>query len=98
MTRDLNVNSDPRCALVEVPGGRYAHEAYEEVSVVKGLERLAADLQWSHRERGPLGNLIGSGSRVLIKPNFVTHYNQGSGGMEPMVTHSAVIKAIVKAA
>lgn len=98
MTTDLNVNSDPRCALVVVPGASYAHEAYEEPAIVRGLERLATELQWSHHERGPFGNLIGAGSRVLIKPNFVLHYNQGSGGMEPMVTHSAVIKAVVKAA
>src|SRR5687768_1460944 len=98
MTTDLNVNSDPRCALVEVPGASDAHEAYEERSIVRALDRLATELQWSHHQRGPFGDLIGSGSRVLIKPNFVLHHNQGSGGMEPMVTHSAVIKAVVQAA
>jgi len=35
---------------------------------------------------------------VLIKPNFVLHHNQGTGGMEPMITHQSVVKAVVKAA
>ncbi|HEX6285500.1 MAG TPA: DUF362 domain-containing protein, partial [Pyrinomonadaceae bacterium] len=48
--------------------------------------------------KGPFGKLIAPGARVLIKPNFVLHYNQGSGGMEPMITHESVVKAVANAA
>ena len=98
MSTDLNSNFDPRLALVEVPSPVPAHDAYDETQVVRGLERLAVELEWSDPVSGPFGRLIPSGARVLIKPNFVLHYNQGSGGMGPMITHSSVIKAAVKAA
>jgi uncharacterized protein (DUF362 family) len=34
---------------------------------------------------------------VLIKPNFVLHHNQGNGGMDPMITHQSVVRAVVQA-
>jgi uncharacterized protein (DUF362 family) len=35
---------------------------------------------------------------VLVKPNFVLHENEGAWGMEPMVTHPSLIRAVVEAA
>jgi uncharacterized protein (DUF362 family) len=43
----------------------------------------------------PLGEIISPGDRVLIKPNFVLHYNAGGGPLEAVVTHPSVIRAIV---
>ena len=90
---DLNDNFDPGLALVEVP-----ESAYEGSEVSRGIERLASDLGWAREGRGPFGELIQPGARVLIKPNFVLHYNQGNGGMDPMVTHQSVVQAVVEAA
>ncbi|HEX7295470.1 MAG TPA: DUF362 domain-containing protein, partial [Pyrinomonadaceae bacterium] len=64
----------------------------------EAIERLAADLDWAGDGSGPFGKVIPPGARVLIKPNFVLHQNQGSGGMEPMLTHQSVVRAVVKGA
>jgi len=42
--------------------------------------------------------VIPPGSRVLIKPNLVLHQNEGTGGMDCLVTHASVIRAAVDAA
>jgi uncharacterized protein (DUF362 family) len=42
----------------------------------------------------PLGDLISPGQRVLIKPNFVLHFNAGKGPLEAVITHPSVIRAI----
>jgi uncharacterized protein (DUF362 family) len=43
----------------------------------------------------PLRKLISPGDRVLLKPNFVLHYNAGGGPLDAVVTHPSVIRAIV---
>src|SRR4030095_16032053 len=55
------------------------------------------NLGWAREGKGAFGELVRPGAKVLIKPNFVLHHNQGSGGMEPMVTHQSIVKAVVKA-
>jgi uncharacterized protein (DUF362 family) len=42
----------------------------------------------------PLGELISRGQRVLIKPNFVLHFNAGGGALEAVITHPSVIRAV----
>jgi uncharacterized protein (DUF362 family) len=42
----------------------------------------------------PLRELISRGQRVLIKPNFVLHFNAGGGPLEAVVTHPAVLRAV----
>src|SRR5262249_48493031 len=42
----------------------------------------------------PLGELISPGQRVLIKPNFVLHFNAGGGPLEAVITHPSVLRAI----
>ena len=53
---------------------------------------------WSRDGKGAFGDLIPAGARVLIKPNFVLDHNQGTGGMDPMITHQSVVKAVANAA
>lgn len=45
-------------------------------------------------EWNPLGGLISSGQRVLIKPNFVLHFNAGQGPLDAVITHPSVIRGI----
>ncbi|HWP43648.1 MAG TPA: DUF362 domain-containing protein [Blastocatellia bacterium] len=42
----------------------------------------------------PLGEIISPGDRVLIKPNFVLHYNASGGPLEAVITHPSIIRAI----
>src|SRR5918996_428436 len=39
----------------------------------------------------PLGGLVLRGQRVLIKPNFVLHFNAGGGALDAVITHPSVI-------
>lgn len=45
-------------------------------------------------EWNPLGQLISPRQRVLIKPNFVLHFNAGQGPLDAVITHPSVIRAI----
>jgi uncharacterized protein (DUF362 family) len=95
MNIDLGDNFNPTLALAETPADAYLEDSE---LVPRAIEQLASDLGWSLEGKGPFGKLIQPGARVLIKPNFVLHHNQGTGGMEPMVTHQSVVKAVVAAA
>lgn len=77
---------------------RYPEPGDAADSVSAALGRLADTLDWCRPGRGPLGGVIAPGARVLVKPNFVLHRNEGTGGMEPMVTHASLVRAAVAAA
>src|SRR5678816_1766642 len=79
----MNSNFESSVAMVETG-------AYGDESVARAIDRLWSYLRWE--------NLIPPGARVLIKPNFVLHHNQGDGGMDPMITHQSVVKAVAHAA
>lgn len=42
----------------------------------------------------PLGHLIKPGYRVVIKPNFVMHFNEGGFDIYASLTHPSVIRAV----
>jgi uncharacterized protein (DUF362 family) len=56
------------------------------------------DLDASHfgqREWNPLGDLVARGARVVLKPNFIRHYNPTRNGtIESVITHGSVIRAM----
>ena len=92
----MNSNFDSNLALVETPADAYREE--DGATMARAVERLGSLLGWAREGNGPFGDLIPPGARVLIKPNFVLHHNQGTGGMDPMITHQSVVKAVVNAA
>jgi uncharacterized protein (DUF362 family) len=92
MKTNLDSNFDPRLALAEGPA---SYEERDGADLSNAIDRLASQLDWSEPGKGPFGALIKPGARVLIKPNFVLDHNQGTGGMEPMITHPSVVKAVV---
>jgi uncharacterized protein (DUF362 family) len=57
-----------------------------------GLDAAAfGGAQWN-----PLGELVGRGGRVVLKPNFIRHWNPTPGASpESVVTHGAVIRALL---
>jgi len=71
-----------------------ANKVYPMVRECLRLLRLD-EASFGKREWNPLGGLISPGQRVLIKPNFVLHFNAGSGPLDAVVTHPSVIRAIV---
>ncbi|MDT7778660.1 MAG: hypothetical protein QOC99_1172 [Acidobacteriota bacterium] len=66
--------------------------------IARALERAAGALGWLDAERGALGGVVMRGARVLVKPNFVLHENQGPWGVEPLLTHGSLVRAVVSAA
>ncbi|UCE86691.1 MAG: DUF362 domain-containing protein [Deltaproteobacteria bacterium] len=43
----------------------------------------------------PLGALVERGARVVLKPNFIRHYNPvADGSVESVITHGAVVRAV----
>jgi len=44
----------------------------------------------------PLAAFIPSGSKIVIKPNWVFHENQRGAGLDCLITHSSVIEAVAK--
>ncbi|HKQ75644.1 MAG TPA: DUF362 domain-containing protein [Blastocatellia bacterium] len=84
---------DPRVAVTSLPAPTYTGE-----SAPQALDKVTEAMRWSEGERGPFGRMIPRGARVLIKPNFVLHENQGPWGMDPLVTHSSLVIAAVEGA
>jgi uncharacterized protein (DUF362 family) len=90
------LNADPRVALAATPSRDYPEAAdpsgADEITVM--LRKLAEALGWSDGA-GAFSAVIPAGARVLVKPNFVTHENQGPWGMLPLVTHQSLVRAAV---
>lgn len=95
MSSNFNDNFEPSLALVETPESAYLND--QGSTIMGAIERMGADLGWARDGEGPFGALIPPGARVLIKPNWVLHHNQGNGGMDPMITHGSVVRAVVNA-
>jgi uncharacterized protein (DUF362 family) len=87
----------PKVGIAQLPSPSYPDGPESDNPVSQALSRLADTLGWSN-ERGPFGNVIPKGARVLIKPNLVLHQNEGVSGLDCLVTHASVIRAAVEAA
>jgi uncharacterized protein (DUF362 family) len=72
--------------------------AYPESQVENALHNVAQRLGWLEEGRGPFGKVIPPGARILVKPNLVLHANEGPWGIDPLVTHLSLIRAVVEAA
>lgn len=89
--KSSSFKSDSRVAAIEL-------RDYTDGGVANALDRAAERLGWSDETRGPLASVVTPGARVLIKPNWVLHENQGPWGIEPLVTHASFIRAAAEAA
>jgi uncharacterized protein (DUF362 family) len=71
-----------------------------ETSAQQALRNL---LRWSKcdldrygtQSWNPLSDLIPPGSRVVVKPNWVSHRHQTGGSVEGLVTHTSVLDAVL---
>src|SRR5499426_750646 len=72
--------------------------AYPDSQVDKALLSVPQRLEWFEEGRGPSGKMIPRGARILIKPNLVLHANEGPWGIDPLVTHLSLIRAVVEGA
>jgi len=79
--------------MVELATASYGSPSDGAVS--GAIARLAELLAWPAAGNGTFGKFIAPGARVVVKPNWVMHANHGPWGIEPLVTHAAVIRAVV---
>lgn len=67
-----------------------AYEGVREAFRLYGFDNAHIGTpQWN-----PLREIIRPGVRVVIKPNLVLHHNAAGWGLEPVVTHPSVLRAI----
>jgi len=73
------------------------NQVYELIR--EGFHSLGYDhLNYGTRLWNPLGVLIKKGDTVLIKPNWVMHYNKNkscNNNMECLVTHPSMVRAVI---
>lgn len=95
MSKDFQDSiGNAKVSAAELPSAVYP-QAEGENEIASAIRRNARNLGWADERRGAFGRVIDEGARVLIKPNLVLHFNQGTGGMLPLVTHQSIIKAVV---
>lgn len=61
---------------------------------LRGLELDAA--RFDTPAWNPLGDLVRPGGRIVVKPNWVLDRNEGPGGMDCMITHPSVLRAVLE--
>jgi len=87
---------DPRVAMVELAAASYEVSPGRETALPRAVAGLGDLLGWSAPGTGAFGRLLPPGARVVVKPNWVMHRNHGPWGIEPLVTHAAVVRAAVE--
>lgn len=66
-------------------------------AAVRGaLRALGLDAaRFGTRSWNPLGALVRRGGRIVLKPNFIRHWNPSSSGtVESVITHGTVVRAV----
>lgn len=68
-----------------------AYAAVRQVLADLGLDRgRFGTPHWN-----PLGDLVPPGGRITLKPNWVLHRNEGPGGTDCLITHAAILRALL---
>ena len=83
----------PGCDIPELPN----REATTAILTLRELFRSAKldrDSEGTSKWN-PLGDLIGQGKRVLLKPNWVYHENRTGHEIDCLLTHSSLIDAVL---
>jgi uncharacterized protein (DUF362 family) len=89
---------DPPDAYPEYP---HASKRFDPSNAVYPMVREAFRLleldgsNYGQPTWNPLRELVSRGQRVLIKPNFVLHFNAAGGPLEAVITHPAILRAVV---
>jgi len=80
--------------LGDAAGEGPSNSAYAGVRAA--LRALGLDeARFGSPDWNPLGALVARGGRVVLKPNFIRHWNPApDGGPESLITHGSVIRAM----
>src|SRR4030043_384669 len=86
------------------PSTKYPEYPFSAISkhnsVYQGIRELLHLLNLDNKNFNtpvwnPLGEFISPGDRVVIKPNFVIDSRDRQEGIDPLITHPSVIRAVV---
>src|ERR1043165_720106 len=91
----LNSLEDSTVGVALTGSRRYQNDSTDDLRARNSIARIAEALNWSDNSGSSFGNLIPEGAKVLLKPNFVIHENQGPWGIDPLITHPSLIHSIV---
>lgn len=98
ITYPVNLPFHPPQQYPEYPFGNIEVDTSNQVYLlVRNLfVNLGADKEnFSKENWNPLGELIKPGDKVLIKPNFVLHFNASGEDILSVITHGSVLRAII---
>jgi uncharacterized protein (DUF362 family) len=74
------------------PDRTVAFGAIRDLFASWGLDREHSDSEdWN-----PLGAFIHPGAKVVLKPNWVRHWNRSGAGLDCILTHTTVIAAVLE--
>jgi uncharacterized protein (DUF362 family) len=88
----------PDEAFPEFPAGKVGVAPNPVFALVRGaLRDLGLDAgRFGTPQWNPLGDLVKPGGKIVVKPNWVLHRNLGPDGMDCMITHPAVLRAVLE--
>ena len=89
---------DPPERYPELPAGIERTDPANAVyhGVRETLRSLGFDVyRYGTAEWNPLGVLIRPGDRVVVKPNMVRDFHGASLGLDGLVTHGSIVRAIL---
>ena len=67
----------------------------QDSRLTERLRSLTQQLGWGDGISGAFSKIIPRNARVLIKPNFVLHENQGPWSFEAVITHPSLVRTTV---
>ncbi len=69
----------------------HVYAAVREALAALGLDAA----RFGSEDWNPLGSLVASGARIVLKPNFIRHWNPNpAGSAESLVTHGSILRAV----
>jgi len=89
---------DPPERYPELPRGTWHIDSGNTVyaGVREALRMLGRDAgRFGTEAWSPLSGLVRPGDHVLVKPNMVRHFHGDGLGLEPLVTHASVVRALL---
>jgi uncharacterized protein (DUF362 family) len=79
-----------------IPAPEKGHSPYDDLPALRNAVREALiNAGLASEDENPFGAIVKPGASVLLKPNWVLHYNKGGHGMDCMITHPSFIEAVI---
>ena len=79
----------------ELPAGVTSNVAQSAVRSLLRSWGLDKD-RFGSPDWNPIGDLVAERGRVVLKPNWVLHYNQSGSSLDCLITHPSVIEAVAQ--